>query len=82
MELSLGTTFGWKYLESLQKKDAPQGLNTGGHSQILSFLQVSVDTGIPGCLCLHDKTIMQSSFSNMLRGYNILSGPVGHKSLE
>lgn len=37
MKLPLRAHFGWKYLESLQKKDASQGLNMGGNTHFLKF---------------------------------------------
>lgn len=42
MKLPLRAHFGWKYLESLQKKDMSQWLDTGGNTPLLSFLHIKI----------------------------------------
>lgn len=79
MKLPLRAHFGWKYLESLQKKDASQGLNTGGNTRFLSFVQLSFDTGSSGW---SGKRWSCEARSGLDQDVTVISGPAGHESLK
>lgn len=48
MKLPRRAHFGWKYLESLQKKLCFQGLNIGRNTNFFSLCELSFDTGNSG----------------------------------